>query len=494
MPTERQSQGCICPKYSALVSEVERLKEQLAHLKRENDRYRRDLGRMHASMVEKPFGLSTPSAKQPVKASTPAPPDEDELRRRKGGAPAGHKGHGWKKLEPDEEVELPAPERCPCCGGELVDPPFDSVETRDVVSAPPAKAQVRRYNVHVKFCPHCAKPVRTRIPGVLPNCRYDNSLVARAAADTYFHGIPFGTVSRRLGVNKGTLFQAFARVAKKLEPAVERLFGTIRSSPLAQGDESTWRTDGKNGYAWVFIAGNAVAFKCGVTRASAVAKEALGEKFQGLYLSDRYAGYDFLAHRAYCLEHLRRDALQIAEDDPDSAECAAYAAQIVPVLSEIMKLRRRHGHDPGAYHAAALDAARRLRKIVSAPSQDEAVQQHKNLFLDMRLRPWQWLVGPEVPADNNRSEREIRPIAIARKVSHGSQSEQGAKERGSFMSILHSLAACGADPGDRLERALDALADNPKADLFDALFGGLDLDIPVLSGPILTSLPASVTA
>ena len=59
MPTERQSQGCICPKYSALVSEVERLKEQLAHLKRENDRYRRDLGRMHASMVEKPFGLST---------------------------------------------------------------------------------------------------------------------------------------------------------------------------------------------------------------------------------------------------------------------------------------------------------------------------------------------------------------------------------------------------------------------------------------------------
>lgn len=493
MPTERQSQDCRCPKYLDLVSKVAHLEGQLAHLKRENDRYRRDLGRLRAAMVEKPFGLSTPSAKQPVKASTPAPPDEAEVQRRKGGAPARHKGHGWKTLEPDEEVELLAPERCPCCGGELVDPPFDSEETRDVVSAPPAKAHVRRCHLHVKFCPHCAKPVRTRIPGVLPGCRYDNSLIARAAANTYLHGIPVGTVSRQLGVNKGTLFQTFARVAKKLEPVVERLFETIRSSPLAQGDESTWRTDGKNGYTWVFIAGNAVAFKCGVTRASAVAKEALGEKFPGLYLSDRYAGYDFLAHRAYCLEHLRRDALQIAEDSPDSPECVAYAAQIVPLLAEIMKLRRLHGHDPGAYRAAALDAARRLWKIVSARAQDEAVQQHKNLFLEVRLRPWQWLVGPEVPADNNRSEREIRPIAIARKVSHGSQSEQGAKERGTFMSILHTLAACGADPGERLERALDALAENPDANLFDALFDGLDLALPVLSGPIFTALPASVT-
>ena len=159
-----------------------------------------------------------------------------------------------------------------------------------------------------------------------------------------------------------------------------------------------------------------------------------------------------------------------------------------------MKLRRLHGHDPGTYRAAALDAARRLRRIVETPSADEAVQQHTNLFLDIRLRPWQWLSGPQVPADNNRSEREIRPIAIARKTSHGSQSERGAKTRGTFMSILHTLASCGADPGERLERALDTLAGNPGTDLFDALFDGLDLAIPVLPNGPLTALPSAVLA
>ena len=52
MPTERQSQGCTCPKYSALLSENALLKEQLDHLKRENARYRRELGRLRKTMLE----------------------------------------------------------------------------------------------------------------------------------------------------------------------------------------------------------------------------------------------------------------------------------------------------------------------------------------------------------------------------------------------------------------------------------------------------------
>lgn len=115
MSTERQSQGCICPKYQVLVLEVTRLQNEIDHLTSENARYRRDFGRMCATMLEKPFNLPMPSANQPVKASTPAP------------------------------------ERCPCCSGELLAPPFGSVETREVISPPPARARVRRYNVHVKF-------------------------------------------------------------------------------------------------------------------------------------------------------------------------------------------------------------------------------------------------------------------------------------------------------------------------------------------------------
>ena len=81
-----------------------------------------------------------------------------------------------------------------------------------------------------------------------------------------------------------------------------------------------------------------------------------------------------------------------------------------------------------------------------SPARHPDVQKLQDVFRDARLQCWQWLVGPEVPAENNLSEREVRPLAAARKSSHGSQSDRGAATRGVFMSILHTLKACGADP------------------------------------------------
>ena len=494
MQNERHSQGCLCQKYVDQIAKNARLEEEVARLKRENASLRKQLGKVRRTALEKPFGESTPSGRMLVKPSSPVPEDETERRRRMGGARRGHRGHGWKELDaPQETVDVPAPESCPYCGGGLVDTPFGGEEARDVVVSCPVKAHVRRYRVRVKYCERCRRPVRTRIGGVMEGCRYSNSVIARAAADFYLNGIPLGVVARGLGVNKGTLFGAFGRVAEILAPARERACEIIRSSPFAQGDESGWRIDGRNGYAWVFVAGNVVVFVCADSRRAEVAKGVLGD-FGGIFGSDAYAGYDFISgRRSLCLEHLKRHAVKLRDDNPKSGECAAYAGKVIPVLAEIMKLRTEFADDPKAYRKAATDAGRRLYEIVWKEAKHPDVQRHQDYFRDARLRTWQWLVGPEVPAENNRSEREVRPIAIARKVSHGSQSDGGARDRGTFMSVLHTLKACGVDPAERLERALDAYAQDCDSDMFDALYGGLDLKIPVLPRGPIRKLPKVIT-
>ena len=184
---------------------------------------------------------------------------------------------------------MPAPESCPHCGGELVAPPFDGEEERDVVVSHPVRAYVRRYRTRVRYCQRCGRPVRAKIGGVMDGCRYANSVIARAATDFYLNGIPSGVVSRSLGVNKGTLLGAFARVSRILEPVRGKASEIISSSAFAQGDESRWRIDGRNGYAWVFMAGNLVVYVCADSRGSAVAKGVIGD-FKGIFASDRYSG------------------------------------------------------------------------------------------------------------------------------------------------------------------------------------------------------------
>jgi hypothetical protein len=99
------------PKLIFTFREEGRLREDVARLKAK-------LSRQERSAREEPFGLSTPSSRRLVKPSLPEL-TEEEARRRKGGAPAGRAGHGWKTpgaAEPGIE-ELPAPDACPCCCG-----------------------------------------------------------------------------------------------------------------------------------------------------------------------------------------------------------------------------------------------------------------------------------------------------------------------------------------------------------------------------------------
>ena len=71
-------------------------------------------------------------------------------------------------------------------------------------------------------------------------------------------------------------------------------------------------------------------------------------------------------------------------------------------------------------------------------------------------------------------------LAIARKVSHGSQSVDGRETRSVLMSVLHTLYACCPDPAARLKSALDRYAQNPQTNLHAAIFAGLMLHAPTL--------------
>lgn len=88
MVTRRGSQDCVCLKHLRLLAENARPQEEVARLKAK-------LRRQERAAKEQPSGLSTPSPQRLVKPSLPEQ-TPDEVRRRRGGAPAGHAGHGWK--------------------------------------------------------------------------------------------------------------------------------------------------------------------------------------------------------------------------------------------------------------------------------------------------------------------------------------------------------------------------------------------------------------
>jgi hypothetical protein len=107
---------------------------------------------------------------------------------------------------------------------------------------------------------------------------------------------------------------------------------------------------------------------------------------------------------------------------------------------------------------------------VQAPAQHPGIQKIQNIFREKAARLYHWTKSSAIPADNNRAERELRPLVIARKISFGSQSEQGAQTREILMSVLHTLRKRTHDIFDAFKRALDALAEDETRDPFKLLF------------------------
>jgi transposase len=216
-----------------LQQEIIRLKARLRHQER--------------SAKEGPFGSSTPSAKIPLKANT-----TPESSQRRGGAKPGHRGHGRRHLA-DEEITSqqsgPGPERCPYCGG-----PLDrkGSKARTIIDVDPVRKEVVRYELEQCDCHRCHHTFTARPAGVFAKGLFSNRLLTHLAVEHYLHGVTLGRLSAYLGITQGSLWAALHQLARRLARVPERLLLEYRRAPVKHADETGWRTDGHNGYAWLF--------------------------------------------------------------------------------------------------------------------------------------------------------------------------------------------------------------------------------------------------
>ena len=154
---------------------------------------------------------------------------------------------------------------------------------------------------------------------------------------------------------------------------------------------------------------------------------------------------------------------------PNQSEIHRFVAALAPLLARAMHLRT-FKLNAAQFRRQATQTRAEIQAVTQAPAQHPGIQKIQNLFRDKADRLYHWAKDRTVPADNNRAERQLRPLVIARKVSFGSQSEAGAHTREALMSVLHTLRKRTDNVTAAFQHALDRLVDAPPADLYKLLF------------------------
>lgn len=441
--------------------------QELDRLKEENARLKARLRYQERTAQEGFFGSSTSSAKRPVKANT----TQRHSPGARGGARPGHCGHGRKSIsaeEADRAVQIPGVETCPDCGGPLQG---QARQERTVIDLEPLRRQTTRFEIQSSYCVRCRRTVRPRAPGVFKRCLFGNRLLAHAAVQHYLFGVTLGHLELQLKVGGGALQGALHRLSDRLEPACAGLLQDYRQAPVRHADETGWRTDGCNGYVWLFCTAAVSLFRFRQTRSGSVPQEVLGEQaLGGVLVVDRYNGYNRVSCALqYCYAHLLREVQDLQKEFPAEPEVSVFASLLAPLLAAAMQLRGQ-GLELPEFRRQAGQLKERIIDWSENVAQHPGVQRIQNIFREQSGRLYHWADHPQVPAENNFAERELRPLVIARKISFGSQSEKGARTREVLMSVLHTLRKRGGDPTARFARALDALAAQDSLNPYEALF------------------------
>ncbi len=367
---------------------------------------------------------------------------------------------------------------CPACDGKLEEMP-GQYEEADEITVVRRHFRIQRHKRQKYRC-RCNGAVVTAPPPLklIPGGRYSIDFAVEVAAGKYIDHLPLDRQRRMmeregLRIDTQTLWDQIEVLQRHLRPSYAALLGHILSQPLIGADETWWRVmsskSSKRWWDWCLTSNDAAFHHIHPSRSAKAARELL-KGYEGVVMSDAYAAYDVVARagpkiqQAHCWAHVRRKYIEIEDHHPEAC------GQVLDLIGELYGIEKGVPDSDDALELRARVRDERSRPIVAAIrewafSQRSSPRSALREAIDYMLKLWPGLTAfldnPNVPLDNNASERALRPVVLGRKNHYGSRSRRGTEVAAVFYSLLDTARLCGLDPKDYLLKAAKAAIEEP---------------------------------
>jgi transposase len=379
------------------------------------------------------------------------PPRKKSVDRRT----KGQRRHGGFFRTPPQPAEVTHhhdvyPQSCPCCQGQNLEA-TNRYDDHIQIDIPEPKVEVHRFRRHVMQCLDCGAACRGRGDLELPGSHIGPRARLLAAYARGHLGISLGKTAALFGEwfgireSRAGVLGHVKWAGKLCAPVVRQLLEILRQSPLVFADETGWRINGKNVWAWCFGNPQLAVYLIDQRRNRAVLTRTLGDSLPGVLVSDFYAVYDGIdCLKQRCLPHLLRELHRLRERLP--ARSVSYFIQpVMDLLQDAIALGKQRGQlEPPAYAAARQSLYDRLDVLIleKHPTNADCLRIWKRLFKHCG-ELFTFLDHADVPSDNSACERDIRSVAAARGDGGVNRTDWGATAFANIKSVVRTCQKQG---------------------------------------------------
>lgn len=428
-----------------LSAQNERLEQQVevltARVARQDERI---------AQLERQLKRSSRNSSKPPSADPPSAPPRrgKDSSGRSQGAQSGHEGHGRPLLPAwavDEVIEH-WPERCGC-GHTLTSEERLAVDEPvrwQVEELPVISVRVTEHRAQRVRCPGCGEQTRGELPVEVCKSAFGPRFQATVATLSVRNRISRRDVVElceqlfSARISAGTVDAILGRSADALIESHADLLHRLRSSAAVNMDETGWRTAGERRALWGIFDQRHAYLQVASSRHEDHAKELLADT-EAIVTSDRWWAYSHLplARRQICWSHLQRDFAAHTEGLAAEKEFGEHGLALCERVFWAWEVFTHTG-DRRELKRTIRSLQREYKPIIRRYATKRARNKRcrgiaRNL---LKLWPALWtFAGHEgVEPTNNHAERALRSAVIYRKLSFGSQCEDGEQRIGRPLS------------------------------------------------------------
>jgi hypothetical protein len=268
----------------------------------------------------------------------------------------------------------------------------------------------------------------------------------------YGHGVPVrktAAIMEQLTGVRLTQSAITQDAIKQMEGPVGAHYGELRDAvkeqPAVHTDDTGWRVGGEPAFLMAFVNQSLSVYQVRPRHRNEEVRELIPADFQGVMICDRGRSYDAeeleKVAQQKCLAHLIRNARAVVEKKTGRAR--QFSERLKDLLQQALALLAKKSE------INETDYWERVEKLddqLTFHLRDRLLRDKDNQTLlngvgsqHDRCRLLRFLGEEGVEPTNNRAERDLRPAVIARKVSHCSNNERGARAFEAFTSVLNTL-------------------------------------------------------
>ena len=367
-------------------------------------------------------------ANQPEKAK-PIGPRQGSLGRKGGGRPL--------VCEPDETVTAKAAS-CAHCRSALTDADQVLHGRYDKIDVPVVRPVVTRVERYAGHCPCCGGVTLAPVPeGMEEGSPFSINILTLAIYLRYTHAISYRRLTQlflhlyALQISEGALDAMFQRAKPCFDNEFVAILARLRRSRIVCSDETSVL---QNDQVVIHVVRN--------SRAASVVADVMDGHRPSIWVSDLYGAQQGHADLwQVCLAHQLRDCQYAIE-----AGDAIFAPRMkMLLLRAVVLARRRKNLAESTRRTYLRQLDREMTAIMGLAPTNRHGKRLRKRYGKVRNELFTFLEHPDVPPDNNGSERELRPTATYRKVTGGFRSKWGADLFADVRSVIGTAQRRGID-------------------------------------------------